>query len=317
MRILVGSSAPDLTCFEAVLKAFLQDLHRRRLSQASQVRARFLLPRLFAHLAQAGVQDLREVGEAHLMSFARALALHRTRKGRPLKPWSRHAYLGCVRGLFTCLKRRGWLLENPARALPLPKIKALPRVLLSEEQVRRLMTDAFADTAVGQRDRAILETLYGTGVRPGECTRLNVSDLDLSRGVLLVRNGKGRKDRYVPVPARAQQALEEYLREGRCELVRDGRELFVAKDGRRLTLDTLGVLVSKHGKQAGLRTPLTPYLFRHACATHLLRGGADVRHVQELLGHRNLQTTVIYTRVEISDLARMVRRCHPREKPRR
>jgi integrase/recombinase XerD len=171
-------------------------------------------------------------------------------------------------------------------------------------------------SALGRRDRAILETLYGTGIRRGECCRLDLMDLDLSEATLLVRNGKGRKDRLVPVPGRAALALDLYLRETRPDLVRDSREmaLFLSREGRRLHPTSLNLLVCKHGRAA--RIPVRPSVhgLRHACATHLLAGGADVRHVQQLLGHRSLETTAVYTKVDVKDLRTVLARAHPRER---
>jgi integrase/recombinase XerD len=164
------------------------------------------------------------------------------------------------------------------------------------------------------RDRAILETLYGTGIRRSECVRLDVKDLDLAEGLLLVRNGKGRKDRLVPVPGRAAAALDEYLRGCRPRLLQDLREeaLFLSLRGRRLEVTGLRGLVGRHARAAGIGRPVSVHALRHAYATHLLRGGADVRHIQELLGHAQLETTALYTRVVTSDLREAIGRAHPR-----
>jgi integrase/recombinase XerD len=175
------------------------------------------------------------------------------------------------------------------------------------------MAAPFPGSVLGKRDRAALETLYGTGIRRGECVRLDLTDLDLGQGVLLVRDGKGRKDRFVPVAGRAALALDLYLRE-RPALVSDPREgaLFLSRFGRRLGKVGLAALVARHALAA--RVSAHPHALRHACATHLLKGGADVRHVQELLGHKSLQTTALYTRVGVEDLRQVLARCHPRER---
>jgi integrase/recombinase XerD len=169
---------------------------------------------------------------------------------------------------------------------------------------------------LGRKDRAILETLYGTGIRRGECCRLALVDLDLSEATLLVRNGKGRKDRLIPVPGRATIALDAYLRDTRPELVRDSRELalFLSREGRRLDRTSLNLLVWKHARAAKIPDRPSVHGLRHACATHLLAGGADIRHVQQLLGHRSLETTAIYTKVDIKDLRTVLAWTHPRER---
>jgi site-specific recombinase XerD len=160
------------------------------------------------------------------------------------------------------------------------------------------------------RDRAILETLYGTGVRIGEAVRTDLQDLDLGQGVLLVRNGKGKKDRVVPISGRAAAALERYMAVRLDLQKRPDMALFLSRYGSRLSIVGLRAAVQRHGRAIGLQ--LGPHSLRHACATHLLQGGADIRHVQELLGHRSLMTTALYTKVAIKDLRAVLARSHPR-----
>lgn len=305
--------------FPRLLGLYVEDLQARKRSPSAQNNATLHLPRLFVHLKAQHLSDPRAVSETHLVAFAQSLASHETRRGTPLSPWSQATYLVTVRGFFAFLERSGLILANPARALPLPRGRPLPRNVLSETQARRLVHAPSSWTVLGRRDRAILETLYGTGIRRGECCRLDLMDLDLSGGTLLVRNGKGRKDRLVPVPGRAAAALDVYLRESRPELACDPREaaLFLSREGRRLHPTSIHLLVRKHARAA--RLPLSPsvHAVRHACATHLLAGGADIRHVQQLLGHRSIETTAVYTRVDARGLREAVRKAHPRERRRR
>jgi integrase/recombinase XerD len=226
-------------------------------------------------------------------------------------------YLKRVRHFFHHLVRRGMLLVNPAQHLALPHAVRLPKLVLSESEAGRLMTAPFPYSPVGMRDRALLETLYGTGIRRSECLRLDVGDLDLGRGSILVRDGKGRRDRVVPVPGRAASALDVYLRDVRPLFHKNPREtaLFLTCFGTRPGKSILDLIVRQHGRAARIARPISPHALRHACATHLLQGGASVRHVQELLGHKSLQTTAIYTRVALRDLAQILARAHPRERP--
>ena len=192
----------------------------------------------------------------------------------------------------------------------------LPRMVLTEAQARRLMVAPFPGSLVGLRDRAILEPLYGTAIRAGECRRLDLTDLDLHQGILLVRDGKGRRDRVVPVTGRAVLSIDLYLRDLRPDLVKNPREeaLFLTKYGTRVCKSMLDVIVRRYGRAAGIPRPVSPHVLRHSCATHLLKGGADVRHVQELLGHKSLQSTQLYTRVGIEDLREVLARSHPRDR---
>jgi integrase/recombinase XerD len=301
----------------ALLARFLQQLRVRWYSASSLSKARDELPRLFGHLREQGILDVRAVSEAHLAAYARHLTAQTTRRGVPLSPWSRSSSISTVRRFFAFLAGAGVILRNPALAIPLPRARRLPRGILSESQARRLVAAPFPGSATGRRDRAILELLYGTGIRLGECVRADVSDLDLVAGTLLVRNGKGRKDRVVPVAGRAAAALDTYLTRARGELATWAGDpaLFLSRFGKRLGDVGLRALVVKHGRAVGAK--LSPHGLRHTCATHLLRGGADIRHVQELLGHRSLTTTALYTRVDISDLRQVLARAHPRERQHR
>ncbi len=314
-----GSRRRAADPFTLSLKAFLEDLRARGHTEATARHARYDLPSLFAHLRAHGVREPRAVREEDLIFFAQTLATRQSARGRALSPVTIGSYLGTVRAFFSFLAKRGVLLTNPAAGLPLPRARKLPRVALTQAQACRLVETPSVLTAVGQRNRALLETLYGTGIRLSECVRLDLTDVDLGEGTLLVRCGKGRKDRLLPFPAQAAAALDLYLRESRPRLARGASELalFLSRDGRRLKPVSVQFVVWWHAKRAGIRIRISPHMLRHACATHLLRGGAGVRHIQELLGHERLETTAVYTRVEIQDLKDALARAHPRERGRR
>jgi integrase/recombinase XerD len=296
-----------------LFQAYLDHLRVAGYSRSVAAHARTVLPRLFDHLRQEGVGDPRAARESDLASFLRRMRSWRSRSGEPVAPWTVFGYLACVRAFFAFLEKRGLTLANPVRELLLRKPERLPRAL-SEEDARRLMAAPPYWGAVGPRDRAILEVLYGTGIRLGECVRLDLQDVALQEGRLLVRNGKGRKDRVVPLVGQALAALDQYLRGIRHALVRDPREqaVFLSAIGTRLSATKLQRQVKQYGKALGLR--VTPHMLRHSCATHLLHHGADVRQIQQLLGHRALETTALYLKVDVSHLAEVVARAHPRER---
>jgi len=299
----------------ALLGEYVQHLRVCRYAPATIERACRELPRLFEHLSQHCVRDARAVSEAQLASYLaqRRRARHR-RSGEPLSASSYSATVSTIRRFFAFLERRGLILCDPAACLPVLKVRALPRHVLSEAQARRLMAAPFPGTPIGQRDRAILETLYGTGLRLAELVRCDLGDLDLAQGLLLVRNGKGRKDRLVPIPGRALLALGVYLAEARPVLEHHTTPaLFVSRFGQRLGRRAVQVLARRHGQ--AVRVHVSPHALRHACATHLVQGGADIRHVQKLLGHKCITTTTVYTRVAIADLRAVFSRSHPRSQP--
>jgi site-specific recombinase XerD len=298
---------------ERLLAAYVEHLRVNGYSRSQAAHGRTVLPRLFDHLGQEGVRDLRAACEANLVSFLQRMKSWRSRSGELVTPWTVFGYLTSVRAFFAFLEKKGLVLGNPARDLVLRKPMRLPRAL-SEEEVRRLMTAPPYWGAVGPRDRAVLEVLYGTGIRLGECVRLDLQDVDLREGRLLVRNGKGRKDRVVPLVGQALAALDRYVREVRHALLRDPREpaVFLSAIGTRLSATMLQRQVKRYGKPLGVR--VTPHVLRHSCATHLLQHGADVRQIQQLLGHRALETTALYLKVDVSHLAEVIGRAHPRDR---
>ena len=312
MRIRAGAERS----FQACLHSYLDDLKVRRYSRSYRALAAFALGRLSEHLVSRAKDDVRAVGEEDLVRYAAHLASVTSRWGEPMKASSRAAELAHVRRYFAWLTRRGFILRDAAAELSLPRLHPLPRTALNLTQARRLMSAPDRSTVLGHRDRAILDLLYGTAIRLSECSQLDLSDLDLSRGLLLVRDGKGRRDRYVPVAGRATLALGLYLRRSRPELLKHAEPaLFLSRRGRRLSTVRVARLVKAYGRAVGVE--ISTHSLRHACATHLLRGGADIRHVQALLGHRQLESTAIYTRVEVKDLREVLRRAHPRERGRR
>jgi integrase/recombinase XerD len=298
--------------YEDFLAAYVEELHAHHYSDSMRVHAERILPRLFRSLRRQRLTGVHQVREAHLITFLRQLSRTRTSRGKPLSTATLNAYTNTVRRFFAFLERRGVILDSPASDLPIRRVETLPRSVPSEDQARALMEAPHRGTSLGRRDAALLELLYGTGIRLSECARLDLSDFDLAEGLLLVRNGKGKKDRLVPVPGRASAALSSYLEEGRSTFVHDAREsaLFLSHHGDRLSPVTIELLVRSYG--TAVQVKATPHLLRHACATHLLRGGADIRHVQALLGHRFLDTTARYARVVVEDLRKVLRKSHPR-----
>jgi len=296
-----------------LIEAYLEDLRRRRCSASTLSNALTTLPRFFVHLGHQGVGDIRTLSEAHVVGFARHLATARTRRDAPLAVGTQAQYLAVVKAFCGFLERTRRLLQDPAKAVPLPVRRRLPRAL-SQRDALRLMAAPDPWTIFGRRDRALLELLYGTGLRMSECCRLDLMDVDLAQGVLLIRNGKGRKDRLLPLPGRARAALELYLQGSRPELVRTSHApaVFLSRYGRRLSGVALRLIVRSHGRAIGVKASC--HVLRHSCATHLLAGGANVREIQRLLGHRHLTTTALYTKVDVGALAAMIRRCHPRER---
>jgi integrase/recombinase XerD len=226
--------------------------------------------------------------------------------------------LSAVRGLHRFAVGAGAAANDPTREVAGPRrLRRLPGAL-SVAEIERLLAAPRGIGPIALRDRALLEFAYATGVRAAEATGVDLADLDAEPGLLRVR-GKGDVERWVPVGRVAQRAVGAWIRDGRGALAKDPREtaLFVNQRGRRLSRMGFWLVIRRHARAAGLSRRVSPHTLRHSFATHLLEGGADLRVVQELLGHADLSTTQVYTKVDTTYLAEVHRSHHPRERVRR
>ena len=272
------------------------------------------LRRFIAWCDEHGIQQVQEVTLPILERYQRHLYHYRQANGRPLAFTSQQLLLVPLKGFFKWATRSRHLLYNPASELVLPKVPArLPAQVLSIAEVEHVINQPDLDHMTGVRDRAILEVLYSTAVRRTELAQLTVFDWDRSRGALTIRQGKGGKDRVVPIGDRAAAWLARYVDDVRPHLViePDGGGLFLTDYGEPFEKNRLGDLVRRYLDYAGIQTPGSCHLFRHACATHMLENGADIRYIQVLLGHSSLETTQIYTQVSIMKLKEIHAATHP------
>jgi integrase/recombinase XerC len=224
--------------------------------------------------------------------------------------------LATLRSFYKFLVKRGHITSNPVTAVRTPKQdKKLPK-FLEYDQVKKLLDTPPADSWLGARDRAIMETLYGTGVRVSELVALNLEDVDFLGEVLHVR-GKGKKERISPIGSSALQSIQHYMefrnRRAQSNGNFDSKVLFVNKHGKRLSTRSVRRKMDKYLKMAGLDPSISPHTLRHSFATHMLNNGADLRSVQELLGHQSLSTTQIYTHLTTKRLKEVYNDAHPRD----
>jgi integrase/recombinase XerD len=272
------------------------------------------LRRYVDFLAGIGVSRPDDVTETHVTEF-----LMRLREGDedhpPLGSGSAGRAVVAVRGFHRFLLREGTLGTDPAAAVKPPSpVKRLPKALPLDEVERLLDAAGSGGTALALRDRALLEMLYGTGARISEAVGLDVDDVDLESGAVRLL-GKGSKERAVPVGSYACEAVSAYLVRARPQLSGVGRgsaALFLNARGGRLSRQSAWAVLRAAAERAGVRADVSPHTLRHSFATHLLDGGADVRVVQELLGHASVTTTQVYTLVTVDRLREVYAAAHPR-----
>jgi integrase/recombinase XerD len=272
------------------------------------------LRRYADHLAQEGVSTLDEITEAMVSGF-----LMRLREGDadhpPLSSTSAARTVVAVRGFHKFAVADGLATLDPASAVKPPTpAKRLPKALPLSDVEAILEAAGAPDTTLALRDRALLEVLYGTGARISEAVGLDVDDIDTVDATVLLR-GKGSKERLVPIGSYALDAVAAYLTRARPELVASstpGGALFLNSRGGRLSRQSAWAVLVKAAERAGVTRDVSPHTLRHSFATHLLDGGADVRVVQELLGHASVTTTQVYTLVTVDNLREVFATAHPR-----
>jgi integrase/recombinase XerD len=267
---------------------------------------------------QIGVTQARQVTRAVMINYQSYLYHYRKEDGKALTIGTQKAWLSCVTAFFSWLTREGLALYNPASDLELPRREVrLPKIILNASEVEAILSVPDLSTPMGIRDRAILETLYSTGIRRQELCNLRLGDLDYDRGLVRIEQGKGHKDRYVPIGNRAVQWIEKYLLEVRPRLCPSLNEqaIFLNTLGTRMNANRLGSQVHGIIRSAGIGKSGSCHLFRHTFATLLLENGCDVRYVQEMLGHSKMETTAVYTHVAIKTLKEVHSRFHPARLP--
>jgi integrase/recombinase XerD len=310
----LGQEGMARDSLRATMLGYLEALQVRQYS-ATTVDSRARDFRLFvAWCEERALTKPGEVTKRILERYQRHLFYFRKANGQPLSVERQHVLLVQLRMYFRWLCRENFLPANPASEVELPRQPVrLPRDTLTMSQVEQLLAVPNVETLVGLRDRALLELLWATGLRRAEAAKLSLYDVGFEKGTVFVREGKGKKDRVVPLPQRTAEWLERYLRDVRPRLasLEDEGAFFLSEAGGRLSPGTVTQLVRALLRKSGFQGRGSSHLLRHACATQMLEGGADVRFVQELLGHASLETTQVYTRVTISKLKEVYEACHP------
>jgi integrase/recombinase XerD len=310
------SRSNPLRAYESV---FLEWTLTAGLSEYTAKLRKLALDQFIHWCDERGLMKPQDITRPILKRYQRYLYHYRKRDGAPLSFATQATRIHPLIAFFKWLARENHILTNPASELDLPKPpRQLPKTLLSVAQVEDVLNQPDVTTPMGLRNRAILETLYSTGIRRLELTNLKLYHIDTERGTLMVRQGKGHKDRFIPIGERACAWIRRYLDEVRPQLMvePDHGYLFVTDYGEPFEKNRLSDLVHKYMRHAGFAHG-SCHAFRHAMATHMLENGADIRYIQAMLGHSELSTTQIYTQVSIVKLKEIHTATHPAKLQRR
>jgi integrase/recombinase XerD len=310
-RLMDRPGTPDSVA--AWMLRHLDALQVRQVSKLSLHGRKSNLAHFNAWCVEQGLQRPHEVTHAHVEAFQRHLFRYRRRDGQPLSARGQAGILGSVNMFFSWMVKHRHLPSNPASDVELPRLPKGLRDPMTASEVEAVLAQPDVTYAQGLRDRAVLELLYGTGIRRMELAALNTNDIERERGTLHVRRGKGGKGRFVPIGERALAWVTKYENEARPLLQVDPHEmaLLLNIDGKRLSLNAMSWRVRQYLDKAGVNKAGACHLFRHTMATVMLDNGADVRHVQEMLGHADITTTQYYTKVSIAKLQAVHAATHP------
>ena len=294
---------------------FLQTMRMRNCSERTIQAWRYILNRFINWCDERSISCMSEINEEHVAAYRRSLFHYRNPKtGKPLTFDTQAHYLIPIRRWFSWMQIQTFIEVDPTRDIELPKSEdRLPTSILTADQVETLLNVPDVNTKLGLRDRAILETFYSSGIRCGELIALDVYDISFDRGILTVRQGKNKKDRVVPIGARALSWVQKWINDIRPELVTESSDqaLFVSKNGKRMHPNALSKLVREYLVGIGITQRGACHLLRHTAATLMMENGADLRSLQQFLGHARLNTTQIYTHVSIKRLQEVHRKTHP------
>ena len=313
--------ASQALSFDVLFHRYIQQLEILNYSPHTLRVNEFYFNRFAEFLAEVKLADVQAVTPSTLQDFQRWLFYQPTQRGTARSIGSQNHIVIAIRNFFSFLAQEGYIAGDPAKGLRLAREPdTLPKNILTPEEARRLIEAPDTQTLIGYRDRALLEVLYATGIRNEELRNVNVEDVNLEEELLRVNKGKGGKDRVVPLSRIACQYLENYLKAVRPELLKgkQSEKLFISiRDGLPIGRHGVERLLAKYKRKLRFKKHVTCHLWRHSCATHLLKNHANLRHVQEMLGHKSLATTERYLRLTITDLKEAHRKFHPREQQQR
>ncbi|MGD9368240.1 MAG: tyrosine-type recombinase/integrase [Desulfobacteraceae bacterium] len=303
--------------FKSLSAAYLRSMKVRNLSKRTIDHVGWMLKKFFDYLQTCQITHADQISSQVMRDYQLSLFESLNNKGQPNSISYQNRMLSAAKNFTKFLKDNDYTVTDPGRSVAYAKEpKRLPRGVLTPAEARKVIHAPDTKTAIGYRDRTILEVLYSSAIRKEELNNLTLADVDYNDGFLRIIEGKGKKDRIVPIGRIACRYLENYIKSVRPELIRDpyNNHLFLTLRGKRFSKNVLWELIKKYAKKARIKKNVSPHTFRHSCATAMLKNKADIRTIQKLLGHSSLDSTQIYTHLSITDLKNEHKRCHPREK---
>lgn len=275
---------------------------------------RYCIDKLIVYLQEQGITKWGIAGEKELSGFSEWLKTdYRERNSKEISGHSLQRWVSCMKVFYRWLKTSGRILHNPAEQISLPKTDHIKPKVLTEQEIAKLIEEPDTTKPIGIRDRAIMEMLYGTGIRMGELQKLEVYDISLKDKEVMINESKNNRGRLLPMTESVYYWLEKYLKESRPELIKGfplqkkrphSNGLWISRQGTKLGQGTIEQQIKYYARKLGIKA--TAHTFRHSFATHLLRSGAHIEEIRQLLGHRDIYSTQLYTHLTVSDLKRVI-----------
>ncbi len=297
-------------------KVFIQSLKVKGLAPGTIEETQRRLDQFLDHLATLNIKHVEDITTDEIYSYQIKIHQYKNQFGRTNSAAYQNLLMSTVKQFTKYLWQENDIITDPACNIEYVKEpKKLPRSVLTAKEAKKIVHAPDTSTDIGYRDRTILEVLYSTGIRKAELINIKTSDIDYHDGLLRV-TGKGSKDRVVPVGKIACRYLENYIKAVRPKLVGELSKdyLFLSLRRQKFSKDSIWRIVKKYAKKSNMKKNVHPHTFRHTCATGMLKNKASLKSIQELLGHESIESTQIYTRLTITDLKAIHKKCHPREK---
>jgi len=309
---------------DRAIEEYIRDLRLKHITNDTLRSVSARLNLFLSFLADKDIFYISEISKSIIISFIQYLHMCEVpnKDGRAYSRGYKAHVMGTLKDFFNYLRREQEIMFDPSLVIVIPKMpNRLYQNIINIEELNQLESEINTDDDFGFRDLSIIETLYGTGMRVGEISNMLIEDTSISGRNIMIRNGKGKKDRVVPLNKYAVKLLNQYIKETRRKIIKKTKSkkrlakgiVYLNIYGKKMSEEGITRIIQRYGKKAGIEKNVTAHTFRHSCATHMLTNGADVRYIQKLLGHKSLSSTQVYTKVMLEELKNTIEKYHPYE----